>query len=86
MDLRREAAQVIADADFRSAWPIEVRRVLVRAANTEGDFLSGVPLYAVKEVAWALRTARDIERRMAKDIAVGEASLSHAQRKALAKA
>lgn len=80
-NLQQDAANVIAHADFRDFWPLKTRLVLVRAAQTEGEF----PPYAVRDVERALRDARGIERRMAKDIAVGEANLSQAQRKALAK-
>jgi hypothetical protein len=76
------AATAIADADFRQAWPIEVRRTLVRAAQTEGDF----PAYAVRSTERALRVAAAIEKRLARDIEVGEANLTHAQRKALVRA
>lgn len=81
MTLQTEATNAIANAEFREFWPIEVRKTLVRAANTEGE----MPLYAVKMVERALRDARNIERRMARDIEVGEASLSQAQRKVLAR-
>ena len=57
-DLREQAAETIAAAEFRSLWPIEVRRNLVRAAQTEGD----LPPYAVKATEWALRKARNVER------------------------
>lgn len=81
-NLQKEAAVVIGTAEFRDAWPIEVRKALVRAAQTEGEF----PAYAVRGVERALRDARNIERRMAKDIEVGEAALSQADRRRLAAA
>lgn len=77
--LQQDAARAIGDADFRSAWPIEVRKALVRAAKTEGEF----PPYAVRETRWALKAAADVERRMRRDIEVGEAALSHADRRRL---
>ncbi len=79
-NFQRDAADCIATAEFRAAWPWNVRKTLVRAAQTEGEF----PPYAVRDVERALRAARGIERRMAKDIAVGEASLSQADKKRLA--
>lgn len=80
MTLQAEAREVIASAEFRTAWPIDVRKALVRAAQTEGD----LPAYATREVTWALREARNLERRMAHDIAVGEAGLSQADKRRLA--
>lgn len=80
--LKSSAVETIANAEFRQAWPIEVRKALVRATKQEGEF----PAYADKHVRWALAQARDIERRMARDIEVGEKSLSHAERKRLAAA
>lgn len=80
MNYQQQATDAIATAEFRSAWPIDVRLTLVRAAQTEGEF----PTYAVKGVRWALREARNIERRMAKDITVGEAGLSQADKRRLA--
>lgn len=68
-DFVSEAARTIRDAQFRVAWPLDVRKTLVKAANTEGD----LPPFAVKQVEWALRTARAIERRMAADIRKAEA-------------
>lgn len=80
MSLQREATRIIQDADFREFWPIEVRKTLVRAAQTEGD----LPPYAERQVRNALRDARRIESRMSKDIEVGEAALSQADRRRLA--
>lgn len=82
MSLTDDAIQVIQTADFREFWPIEVRKDLVRAAQHNAG--TPLPPYAVERVTRALRTARGIERRMAKDIAVGEASLSQADKKRLA--
>lgn len=81
MSLCDDAIRVIQTSDFREFWPIEVRKDLVRAAQHN----SGIPLppYAVRRVERALRVARGIERRMARDIEAGEALLSHAQRRAL---
>lgn len=80
MTLQEQATNLIADADFRTAWPIETRKILVRAARTEGE----MPAYAVKRVKAALAEARNIERRMERDIAQGQRNLSHADRKRLA--
>lgn len=80
MTLQQDAKDTITSAEFRSAWPIGVRKALVRAAQTEGEF----PIYAEREVRWALREARNIERRMNKDIIVGEAGLSQADKRRLA--
>lgn len=77
----QDAIDTIGHADFRDQWPLEVRKDLARAALHEGDW----PPYAVARVERALRTAKAIERRLNKDIVVGEAGLSHAERKALAK-
>lgn len=77
--LQADAIACIRGADFREAWPIDVRKALVRAAQTEDEF----PAYAVRLTERALRTAHAIERRMARDIEVGEASLSHAERRRL---
>lgn len=77
----KEAADVIASAEFRDFWPRNVRKTLVRAAQTEGEF----PPYAVRDTERALRAARNLERKMAKDIEIGEKSLTQAQRKALAR-
>jgi hypothetical protein len=79
-NLQQAAITAIAGADFREFWPIEVRKTLVRAAKHEGEF----PPYAEKMTRWALKDAAAIERRMAKDIEVGEAALSHAERRRLA--
>ena len=65
------AAQAIRTANFRPAWPIEVRKILVRAANTEGD----LPPFAVKQVRWALAQARTIEKKMESDIRAAERNL-----------
>lgn len=78
--LQQDAAEVVANADFREFWPFNVRRTLARAALTEGE----IPPYAVRDVTKALRAARNLERRMAKDIEVGEAALTQADRKRLA--
>lgn len=80
--LRDESVQAIANAEFRTAWPIEVRKALVRAAQHQGEF----PVYAEKHVKWALGQARRIERRMSEDIASGTSLLSQKQRKQLARA
>jgi hypothetical protein len=76
-----QARRAIADADFRQCWPVNVRQTLVRAAFTEGE----LPAYAIRQVENALRIAAAIEKRLGRDIEVGEANLTHAQRKALAK-
>jgi hypothetical protein len=77
--LQIQARDAIAFAEFREAWPIEVRRILVKAVRTEGD----MPAFAVKEVQWALKEARRIESKFAKDIEAGERTLSHAERRRL---
>lgn len=79
MTLQQEATNAIANAEFRQAWPIEARRVLVRAAKTEGEF----PAFAVKEVRWALKAVKAVEDKCARDIEQGERSLSHAERRRL---
>lgn len=79
--LQGQARSAIADADFRQCWPIDVRQTLVKAARTEGE----MPAFAVRSVERALRTAAAIEKRLSRDIEAGEANLTHAQRKALAK-
>lgn len=78
-NLQSQALTTIANAEFRQAWPIEVRRVLVKAVRTEGE----MPAYAVTQVRWALKEARNIERRFAKDIEAGERTMSHAERRRL---
>lgn len=75
--LQSDAINMIATAEFRAAWPIEVRRVLVKAAKTEGEF----PTYAEKEVRWALKSARDVENKCSRDIEAGERTLSHAEKR-----
>lgn len=75
--LALEARETIAHAEFRSAWPIDARRILVKAARTEGD---SVPAFAEREVRWALKTAKSIERRMSKDVEVGESLLPRNRR------
>lgn len=75
--LQSEARSLIRDADFVKAWPAEVKQVLATALRTEGD----LPLYAVKEVRWALKEAQRIERKCAKDIEAGERTLSHAEKR-----
>lgn len=80
MSLQSQAAEVVGNAEFRDFWPFNVRRTLARAALTEGE----IPPYAVRDVEKSLRAARGIERRMTKDIEVGEASLSQADRRRLA--
>lgn len=77
--LQEQARNVVREADFVPAWPAEVKAVLVKALCTTGD----LPLYAEKEVRWAIKEAQRIERKCEKDIAVGEASLSHSQRRTL---
>jgi len=79
--LQDQARTTIADADFRQCWPIDVRQALVRAAKTEGT----LPAYAERPVTRALRVAAAVEKRLGRDIEIGEANLTHAQRKALAK-
>ncbi len=64
-----EAATVVAQANFRDAWPLDARQVLVKAARTDGE----IPAYAEKRVAWAMRVVRAIEDRMERQIAQGEA-------------
>jgi hypothetical protein len=78
--LQQQARLAIANADFRQCWPVDVRQNLVRAAMTEGE----LPPYAVRTVERALRVAAAIEKRLGRDIEVGEANLTHAQRKARA--
>lgn len=78
-NLRQDATWAIQDADFRAFWPIEVRKALVRAAQTEGEF----PPYAVRETRWALKAADAVERRMNRDIEVGVAALSQADKRRL---
>ncbi len=77
--LRERAALAITNAEFRSVWPIEVRRSLVRAAQTEWEF----PEYAVKETKWALAEARRIEQKCSRDIEQGERNLSQSDRRRL---
>lgn len=79
--LQEQARSLIANADFRVAWPIDVRQTLVKAVLTEGE----MPVFAVRTVERAIRTAQAIEKNLARDIEQGEANLTHAQRKALAK-
>lgn len=81
-DYQQDARDAIANAEFRDAWGLGVRKALVRAAQTEGEF----PAYAIREVVWALREAKGIERRLSKDIVVGEANLSQADKRRLASA
>ena len=76
--LQEQARSTVANADFRQCWPIGVRQTLVKAVLTEGE----LPAYAVPTVERALRVAAAIEKRMARDIEVGESKLTHAQRKA----
>lgn len=78
--LQDQARAAIAGANFRQVWPIDVRQTLVRAVKTEGD----MPPFAIGPVTRALRVAAAIEKRLGRDIEVGEASLTHAQRKARA--
>lgn len=80
MSLQSQAAEVVGTADFREFWPIEIRKALVRAANTDGEF----PPYAAREAGWALKAAREIEYRMSRDIDTGEALLSQADKRRLA--
>ena len=75
--LQSEARSVVHDAEFIPAWPAEVKAVFVKALQTKGE----LPAYAEKEVRWAMKEAQRIERKCAKDIEVGEASLSHAERR-----
>jgi len=79
--LQDQARNTIVEADFRLAWPVDVRKTLVKAAMTPGE----MPPFAVGLVTRALRTAERIEKNLARDIEQGEANLTHAQRKALAK-
>jgi hypothetical protein len=79
--LQVQARNAIGFAEFREAWPIEVRRILVKAVKTEGEF----PGYAVKEVRWALKEAQRVERKCAKDIEAGERVLTHAEKRARAR-
>lgn len=78
--LRESARLAIANADFRDQWPLNVRKTLVKAVQHEGDW----PTYAPEAVRRALRTARAIETRMARQIDQGTATLSQADRKRLA--
>lgn len=77
--LATDAAAAIRGAQFRDAWPIEVRKTLVRAAKTEGEF----PPYAVRDTRWALREARNVEHKMMRDILQGEAVLSQTDKRRL---
>lgn len=79
--LADEAADTIRNAEFRQCWPIEVRKALVKAAKTTGDF----PPFAVRTTERALRTAQAIEKRLARDIEVGERNLTQQQRRKLGK-
>ncbi len=79
-DLQAEAVKAIQSADFRDFWPLDVRKAVVRAAQHDGDF----PPFGEKEARWALKEARSIEQRFSRDVAVGEATLSQAQRRNLA--
>lgn len=67
-------------ADFFAFYPDDVRAIIERAALTEGE----MPAYAIREVEWALRTAKAVESRYSRDIEVGEAALSQADRRRLA--
>lgn len=78
-NLRQSAIDTIAGADFRHTWPIDVRRTLVDAAKTEGE----IPAYAVRQVERALRVAQAIEKRLSRDIEIGEGNLSHADKQRL---
>lgn len=73
-----QARRAIADADFRQCWPVDVRQTLVKAALTEGE----LPAYAIRPVERALRVAAAVEKRLGRDIEVGEANLTHAQKQA----
>lgn len=77
--LATDAAAAIRGAQFRDAWPIEVRKTLVRAAQTEGEF----PPFAVRDTRWALREARNVESKMLRDIIQGEAVLSQTDKRRL---
>lgn len=78
MSLIDQAKKAIVTADFRDSWPLDARRILVKAAKTTGD---DVPPFARREVTWALKTTRAIEKRLLKDIEKGEASLPVNRRK-----
>lgn len=55
---------------------MDARKVLVKAARTEpGADDQDVPLYARRQVGWALSQARKVERRLLGDIIKAEASL-----------
>ena len=78
-NLKERATEAFFDADFRSVWPIEVRKAIVRAINHEGEF----PPYAVGIVTRALNTAKAVESRMNRQIAAGNSTLSQADKKRL---
>lgn len=77
--LRDDAIKAIETADFDMAWPEEDRYTLEIAAASE----DGIPPYAVRRVEKALRVVNAIEKRLNRDIEVGEASLSHADKQRL---
>lgn len=79
-ELRQSARQAVYKADFRDQWPTSVLKTLVKAGTHEGDW----PPYAEEATRRALRTARAIEARMARQIDQGTATLSQADRKRLA--
>lgn len=74
-----EARKLIREADFTRAWPADVKAALGRAIRTEGT----LPPFAAKEVRWALKVARAVERRMNKDIEMGMRNLTQQQRRDL---
>lgn len=76
-NLQQRAADTIVEGEFRQCWPTDVRKALVKAAKTEGDF----PPFAVKVTERAIRDAQAIERRLSRDIEVGERSLTAKQKR-----
>jgi hypothetical protein len=81
MTLKQDAIHALIDAEFFLAWPADVVEALERASKTEGE----IPAYAEKQVKWALREARNVERKCERDLAYGERNLSQADRKRLAR-
>ena len=66
--LAEQSALVITNSAWRAFWPIDVRKTLVQAAKTEGD----MPQFAVARVRWALKSAKQIDAKMERDLLVGE--------------
>lgn len=77
--LQDEVRALVKRADFVAAWPTEVKQTLARALQTADE----LPAYAVKEVRWAMKQARNIESKCERDILEGQRTLSHADRRRL---